>query len=360
MENKTNQSYEEITNTDSLVESKPPDPSEMMLVSMLNWNGTADTFSCLTGIDRSETPRIRFAVLDNGSREDPGEELLARFPDIEYHRVPENLGFTGGHNLLIQSAIDRGYQSVFILNNDCEIKIEDIIALQQAMDADPTLAVVSSLVYRSGPDRRALMVAGSIDWANQRSVRPSDQNEAPPTGHPILLVGTALLLRCSAMQKIGLLDDRYFAYYDDNDLSARLAAAGLRAAYCQNSICLHKYKALHDHSAMALYLMARNQWLFWSEHTPKGFRRGMTRRLLAQSLHDLALLKKNGAPVDKINAIVDGCWDAWRGQYGPPPENRYSPWLLRKAATIAPYFASQMLMKPLPTLSQKIFPKRHN
>jgi len=337
--------------------SRPPAAAQTMLVSILNWNGIEDTIACLAGIARDDCPRIRFAVLDNGSQEDPREQLVARFPDVECFRVPHNLGFTGGHNWMIRLAMERGYGSVFILNNDCEITIDAIVALQNAMDADSELAVLSALVYRSGPERRALMVAGSIDWANQRSHRPSSPDAPLPPGQPLLLVGTALLLRCSALQRIGLLDDRYFAYYDDNDLSARLAAAGLKAAYCPTSICLHQYKPLHEHSAMALYLMSRNQWLFWTEHTPPQHRAGMRRRLVAQSLHDLALLKKNAVPADKLNAIVDGWWDALHGRYGPPPAQRHSPWLLRRLASIAPYLVSQLLEAPLATLRRKLIPR---
>jgi GT2 family glycosyltransferase len=318
----------------------------MMLVSILNWNGTEDTVACLAGIERQHQSRIRFAVLDNGSQIDPSRELQTRFPDVELFRVPHNLGFTGGHNRLIQEAIDRGYGSVLILNNDCEIDIQSIVELQKTMDGNPQVAVVSSLIYRSGPERRALMVAGWIDWAQQLSIRPSSPDAVKPAHSPTLLVGTALLLRCSAMQIIGLLDDRYFAYYDDNDLSARLAVAGLQAVYCNTSICLHRYKALHEHSAMALYLMSRNQWLFWNTHTPAEYRSGLTRRLLAQSLHDLTLLRKNYASQDKQNAIVDGWWDAWHGRFGPPPTTRSSPWWIRKLAFNAPYFLIEFLRKP--------------
>ena len=323
---------------------------DMMMVSILNWNGAEDTIACLRGIARQVCPHIQFAVLDNGSQIDPTLELRALFPDVEVFREPHNLGFCGGHNLMIRLAMERGYGSVLILNNDCEIDIHAIVELKKTMDADPQTAVVSPLIYRSGPDRRALMVAGSIDWAQQRSVRPSSPDAVAPAGHPTLIVGTALLLRCAAIERIGLLDDRYFAYYDDNDLSARVAAAGLKAVYCKTSICLHRYKTLHDHSAMALYLMSRNQWLFWQTHTPSAHRGGMTRRLLAQSLHDLALLKKNNSPLEKTNALVAGWWDARRGRFGPPPLKRTSPWLLRRVALIAPYFMSRLLAEPSATL----------
>lgn len=328
--------------------------ADRVLVSILNWNGTADTIACLQGIDRTACPELQFAVLDNGSAQDPSALLEAQCPDVLRFRVPHNLGFTGGHNWMIKWAMEQGYGAVFILNNDCEIDVDAILALKQQMDSDPQIAVVSSLVYRSGNNRRALMVSGWIDWANQQSIRPRSPDAVPPDGQPVLLVGTALLLRCSALQTIGLLDERYFAYYEDNDLSARVAAAGLKSVYCKDSICLHQYKPLHEYSAMALYLLSRNQWLFWREHTPAPHKPGMTRRLTARSLHDLALLKKNQVPAAKTQAFVAGWWDALHQRFGPPPARIAAPSWLHGLAMLSPYLASQLLQRPLATLRGKL------
>ena len=335
-----------------------PPGEQTMLVSILNWNGTEDTIICLQGIDRAAAKQVRFAVLDNGSQIDPSDTFKRLFPDVELVRVPQNLGFTGGHNHMIRLAIERGYKSVLILNSDCKIDIQSIVELQITMDSDPQIAAVSSLVYRDEPVRRALMVAGWIDWGKHLSVRPSDPDALAPANCPTLLVGTSVLLRCSALQKIGPLDDRYFAYYEDNDLSARIAAAGYRAVYCRLSICLHRYKPLHEYGAMALYLLARNAWLFWTTHTPVSNRAGLFRTLLSQLLHDIALLKKNNAPQDKIFALIDGFWDGLWKRFGPPPPTRHSPALLRSAMTAAPYFLSQFVLQPWLTLKSKLRPTR--
>lgn len=328
--------------------------ADRVLVSILNWNGTADTLNCLQGIARTRSSSLQFAVLDNGSAEDPTSRLNADCPDVLSFRVPQNLGFAGGHNWMIKWAMQQGYGAVFILNNDCQIDIESILALKRQMDTDPQIAVVSSLIYRSDAQHQALMVSGWLDWAQQLSIRPNSPSAETPAGAPVLLVGTALLLRCSALASIGMLDERYFAYYEDNDLSARVAATGLKSVYCRDSICLHKYKALHEYSAMALYLLSRNQWLFWREHTPRNLQPGMTRRLTARTLHDLALLKKNHAPREKTQAVVAGWWDAMRERYGAPPARLACPAWLHGLAMLSPYLASQLLLEPLATLRRKL------
>lgn len=338
--------------------SEAPPGAARILISILNWNSTADTLSCLQPLADLAEQGIDCLVLDNGSTVDATAQISAAYPGVEVRRAPVNLGFTGGHNLVFKLAFERGYRSVLILNNDCAIRLDSIQSLQQVLDQQPDVAAVSPLIYTNSVAQRPQAVAGWLDWAEQRSVYPSKPGVLAPAGAPTHVLGTALLLRCAALREIGLLDERYFAYYEDNDLSARIARHGYRALYCDSATALHRSRDISEYSAMALYLSARNSWLFWGTHTPAPYRRGMRRRLLSQSLHNLALLKKKSAAPDKLNAVVEGCWDALRGRHGAPPAQRHSPWLLRRLAILAPYFLSQMLVAPLSTLRRKLIPRR--
>lgn len=329
-----------------------------ILVSILNWNSTPDTLACLEQLSKPAAEGIDCLVLDNGSTVDTTDQIRLAYPGVEVLRIPVNLGFTGGHNLVFKLALQRGYGSVLILNNDCSIAPDAIRRLQQVLDQHSDVAAVSPLIYTSSATPRPQAVAGWLDWHRQRSVYPSEPGVAAPEGLPTHVLGTALLLRCAALRQIGLLDERYFAYYEDNDLSARIAKHGYRALYCDSATALHRSRDISEYSAMALYLSARNSWLFWGTHTPKPYRRGMRRRLLSQSLYNLALLKKKNAAPVLLDAVVDGCWDALRGRYGAPSQPRgSSPWLLRRLATIAPYLVSQLLEAPLATLRRKLIPR---
>ncbi|MDC6166108.1 glycosyltransferase family 2 protein [Paucibacter sp. XJ19-41] len=331
---------------------------QRILVSILNWNSTPDTLACLQPLTAPAVDGIDCLVLDNGSTVDTTEQIRLAYPGVEVLRTPVNLGFTGGHNLVFKLALQRGYGSVLILNNDCSIAPDAIRRLQQVLDQHGDVAAVSPLIYTSSATPRPQAVAGWLDWRRQRSVYPSEPGVAAPEGLPTHVLGTALLLRCAALRQIGLLDERYFAYYEDNDLSARIAQHGYRALYCDSATALHRSRDISEYSAMALYLSARNSWLFWGTHTPMPYRRGMRRRLLSQSLYNLALLKKKNAAPVLLDAVVDGCWDALRGRYGAPSQPRgSSPWLLRRLATIAPYLVSQLLEAPLTTLRRKLSPR---
>lgn len=330
------------------------DTSKKTLVSILNWNGTTETLACLATLDRTAAPELHFVVLDNGSTVDPSERFAAECPDLEYIRLPANLGFTGGHNHVMRLALERGFGNVMLLNNDCQIGLTDLRKLRETLAADPKLGAVSPLIYRDDASRLPMMVGGWFDWLAHKTIRPNSADTVKPTGASTFLVGTALLLRCDVLRKIGLLDDRYFAYFEDNEISARLAKNGFGAAYCREANCLHDYRSLHEYGAMALYLLTRNAWLFWIENTPAAARKGLRRHLVSSFLHDLALLKKNRAAPDKLDALCAGCWDGFNGRFGRPPTEFNSPWLMRKFAYLAPYFISQFLRSPLSTIKAKL------
>lgn len=332
---------------------KPRNPHATVLISILNWNGLPDTLACIARIAPREGCIWDVLVIDNGSIEDPRAELEAQYPAIECIRLPENIGFTGGQNFGMQLAIDRGFESVLLLNNDCEIDPDTIEKLQAYLHSNAKFAAVSPLIYCTEPRTKPQMVAAWFDWAKHQSVRPSQPDALQPASVPTMLAGTALLLRCAALRQIGLLDKRYFAYYEDNDISARISQQGWLASYCQSTKVWHSSRSTHAYSEMALYLSARNAWLFWQTHTPPEFRRGLFRHLLAQSLYEIALLKKAGADA-KCGAVVAGFWAAQRQQFGPPPRKFSSPAWLRWFMCAAPFLGYELLLDPLNAVRSRL------
>jgi len=310
-----------------------------ILVSILNWNGLADTLACLACLDpvACRGQGVACVVLDNGSTQDEASALRAAHPAVEVLRGETNLGFAGGQNQLLRLGLERGFDSVLVLNNDAQIGLADILRLQACLDDDPGLAGVAPCMYSDAAFSHSVVFDAWIDWRDLSSVRPAQPGRTMPANALPLLLGTAPLLRCEALRRVGLFDERYFAYFEDNDLSARLAAAGLRVRYCEDARFVHRHRLLPALSAGALYLFARNAWMFWREHTPAAWRRGLRRRLLGRELLQLAELMSHGAGPERVQAFVDGCWDGWRGRSGAPPARPRSPAWWRGLARLAPY-----------------------
>jgi GT2 family glycosyltransferase len=253
----------------------------------------------------------------------------------------------------ITLALERGYEAVLLLNNDCEIVGADLLELLRQMRADPLIAAISPLIYCSDNRTKPQVVGGWLDWSSHRSIRPSDPDIRIPDKATPVIPGTALLLRCSALVEIGLLDDRYFAYYEDNDISARIAAHGMTATFCKTASAWHRSRPVDGYSSTALYLSARNAWIFWHAYSPENFRIGLSRHLLAQSFYEIASLKKAGAH-DKCKAVTAGLWDAYRGKNGRPPSKFGPPAWLNALMVVAPYLMYDLLTSPRNAIASRL------
>jgi GT2 family glycosyltransferase len=80
--------------------------------------------------------------------------------------------------------------------------------------------------------------------------------------------GSCLLAKADVLRKIGLLNSRYFAYWEEADLCIRGAEAGYRSIYAPRSKIWHKVSASST-SATKLYYMTRNRLWFMREHADK-------------------------------------------------------------------------------------------
>jgi GT2 family glycosyltransferase len=124
--------------------------------------------------------------------------------------------------------------------------------------------------------------------------------------HPddMWLMGAAIILRTDAIREVGLLDERLFAYYEDNDICARLASAGWLNKMAFDAVVLHSHpkSRAHEKAPYYFYLMARNSFRFWFKHTP-----GRYRRFLRLKLIDRAILMANRLYLQGLHSKVDAC-----------------------------------------------------
>jgi len=305
---------------------------------VLNWNGWEDTVRCLAALRRSTYPHLRVVVVDNGSTDDSVERLAPLLDDArsEFIRSERNLGFTGGVNLGLQRALERGADAVLLLNNDATVEPECVSTLLVALEARPDVGLAGPrIVWRDRPDH--IWSAGmSVAWLGATVHAHRDEPLDPAGSHGRLyaicpvqgLSACVLLVRRAVLEGIGLLDDRYFAYYEDFDLCLRARRAGYRSLYVGTAHAAHAGSASanrdggRSQSALVNYYGARNILLFMATHAPPAVRlltlTVLCGKLLTAGGRVLAaglLLRRPGA-LARATAIAAGMTDAARGRFG--------------------------------------------
>lgn len=317
-----------------------------VLVSILNWNGTAKTLVCLASLkaELAAAPaEITTLVIDNGSRSDDVAALAAGAAehDVVLKCLPKNLGFTGGHNVAIEQAIREGYDYIWLLNNDAKVVPGALRDLIVELQTHPHCGVASP-VLRDIHDGHVGRCINGHDWQQRVSTKILDIDEARrfQDEHPeaVWVDGTAVLFRVQALKETGPLDDRLFAYYDDNDIGVRLANKGWFSRCVFSATVLHEDRnGLEQFPLYLSYLLKRNEMLFFHTHTPPAYRRMLWLKLVDRALYDATRYREYGFR-DHSDALLLGMLDFMRGRFGPPAHERKLPLLLNLVCTAAHRF----------------------
>ena len=254
-----------------------------VFVSVLNFNGNKNTLECLRSLEKLNLPDINLSVvvIDNASEEklDLNENFLKNTP-LKIFFNKENLGFSGGHNLGIEYALSRGADYVVILNNDVILDKNLIYGLVKSAQ-DPKVGIVSPKIYfakgfeyhkdryREEELGKVLWYAGGeMDWNNvigrHMGVDEVDKGQYDREREIDFASGCCMLIKKEVFGKTGMFDDRYFLYYEDNDLCQRTKKKGFKIMYEPKAVLWHKNAGSAGGSGSALqdYYITRNRLLF--------------------------------------------------------------------------------------------------
>ena len=307
---------------------------QVVWISVLNWNTAAVTLDCvhsLLALDVPPTFSLAVHVIDNGSAADDFQLLAAGLAGtaVTLHREERNLGFAGGHNIAIKKSFDAGVDFVWLVNSDALIEDAATLAvLLDAMQGDPACGAASPVIITSDAARKVQFAGARHDWSRRQSQRfgieESKKLHASRADH-LWVLGTAVLYRVRALQEVGLFDERLFAYFEDDDLGARLANAGWTSRMVFEAVVRHpQFRTETDRPPYYFYLMKRNYLIFWYENTPPPHRRLLFLKLLDQSIFEANKLYRKGF-VKQGDASLLGIYDFLLKRYGAPDLSRRVP-----------------------------------
>ncbi|MDR3702062.1 MAG: glycosyltransferase family 2 protein [Candidatus Sulfopaludibacter sp.] len=232
-----------------------------LLVVILNYRVADLTIECLRSLS-SELANVagsRAVVVDNGSGDDSVERLrqaiMAHGWDawVELVTLSRNLGFTGGNNRIVRTAMASldPPQYVLLLNADTLTTADAISRLVRFMDEHPRAGIAGTrLEFADGrpqgsPFRfpsmasefdRGLGIGVISRWLANRAGSPAK----PLTAHEVdWVAGASMIIRREVIDTLGLLDERFFAYFEDTDYCLNARRAGWSTWYVPESLIIH-------------------------------------------------------------------------------------------------------------------------
>lgn len=253
-----------------------------VIIVVLNWNNAPDTIACLESLNRLEYKNRQIIVVDNGSSDDSVWLLRKAYPCIDLLETRENLGYAEGNNVGIRQALASAPDYVCVLNNDTEVAPDFITRLVEEAESDAAVGIVGPKMYFFEPPDMVFAAGSLVEWnkgeLNQRGMWQREsivgRLYAEQPEDVDFIIGCGVLIKRTALERVGLLDPRYYLNFEDVDLCIRARQAGYRVRYTPGAVLRHKVSAsLGQGSPRNTYYMTRNALLFFGTHL-RGWRRG--------------------------------------------------------------------------------------
>ncbi len=300
-----------------------PSSGPPLRVVVVHWNQPEDCLRTVTRFLRREVP-VRVTVVDNASSPDALARLREGLPAavpadagddaVELVESERNSGFGPGANIGLRRFLGRPDDGewVALAPHDVDPHPGCLAALLRAAADEPLAGLMCADVGDGMVPVIDPYFGGMVVPAGEEP--PADGGtrwEAVDYPH-----GTLMLLRRSALEEVGVFDERYFSYCEEADLALRVRRAGWRVGLVRGA----RVQNLHLGSSVAIvdYLQTRNTLLLVQELSGwyhASIRAGITLLQVARGLRDPG----TRPPVFDARARVLGLRDFALRRFGPPP-----------------------------------------
>ncbi len=228
----------------------------------INFNGLKDTCELIDSIPFNNEMEV--IVVDNASKEDEASIIAEQYPQVKVIRSPRNLGFAGGNNLGIKEAKGK---YILLINNDTYFKEYNIDLLIERLESSDKIGIVCPklrFAWGNNPIQYAGYTPLSPITMRNQSIGFGEEDEgqyntphSTPYAH-----GAAMLIKREAINKVGLMPECFFLYYEELDWSMMFTRAGYEIWYDPACTIYHKEsQTTGQNSPLRTYYITRNRLL---------------------------------------------------------------------------------------------------
>lgn len=251
-------------------------------VIIVNYNVKYFLEQCLLSLEQAAMGvEHEVIVVDNASDDGSTEYITSRFPKIKWIASAENLGFSRANNLAFTHA--RG-EYVLMLNPDTIVTREAVGGCVAFMDENPDVGATGvKMINKDGgfalESRRGIVTPWvglckatglSKKYPKSRlfghyymSYLPEDEP------NPIEMVsGAFMFLRHSKLKEVGFIDEKFFMYWEDSDLSYRILKTGAKNYYLPYNILHYKGESSVKSKLKYRYWLYSSLQIFFKKHNP--------------------------------------------------------------------------------------------
>lgn len=274
-----------------------------------HWPAAAPVVAAL--LDGERRPDL-LVVVDNHSGDGSAAAIASAFPDVDVVESSRNAGYAGGMNLGMRRVLDDGADAVLLLTHDCVLAPDALDLLEARLAEAPHVGVVGPLTALSSRPDTVFAAGCHLDpasWETSLGAVPAAVGDW--AGRPPMpcewLTGSCLLVRAAAVDDAGLMDERYFLYFEEVDYQLHLRRRGWGIE------CVPAALAWQEPGFIPLELWVRNRLRFLARHAPA---RVVAREAGVQARSALRELRRG--EFDRLGARARGVSRFLLRRWGPP------------------------------------------
>jgi GT2 family glycosyltransferase len=257
------------------------------VVIIPNLNGGAELLEAVRSLTE-QSMEAHIIVVDNASTDGSVEALEKKYPTVEVIRNDKNHGYAGGVNPGFRRAIELGAEFAAPFNDDAVADKRWLKQLVEYMQAHPKVGAAAAKVITADKERLDSTGEWYTVWglAYPRGRREYDLRKYDGDTDIFAASGAASIYRIKALEEVGLLDEDFFAYYEDVDLAFRLQLYGWKVAFVPSAIVYHHIGLTSGRiKGFTTYQNMKNLPALWYKNVPAAFFWTVGRRLfVAQCL----------------------------------------------------------------------------
>jgi GT2 family glycosyltransferase len=250
-------------------------------IIIINWNTKELLLGCLESIEKEDSRcEIEVIVVDNGSKDGSVEAVRDNYPRVKMIQNGQNLGFAKANNTGIAASTGR---YVCLVNSDVKVLPGCFKALIGYMDKNQSIGIMGPKIL--WPDMSLQDSCRRLPtlWNNLCEIlylnKIFPKSELFGGEHMIFfphdriikvdgLVGCFLVIRRSALDDVGLFDERFFIYSEEIDLCKRFRESGREIVFYPDAQAIHYGRASSSQDPSRFsFEQHRSRLQYWQKHS---------------------------------------------------------------------------------------------
>lgn len=213
-------------------------------IVICNYNKQDYVLNCIQSVLESKFTDYELYVVDNHSSDDSAKLIQERYKGmLHLIETTENLGGSGGFNTGLRAALKNEHPYLMCIDNDVLVDENAIGALSEFLDTNPETGMVGSKVYHMQRPEYVQQFGMKLDFENYcveaNYLNCIEDGTMPEVVYSDAVAACSLMVRRAVIEKIGIMPEEDFLYWDDTEWGYRCNLAGYKVASYGKSQVLH-------------------------------------------------------------------------------------------------------------------------